>query len=373
MIIALATVSGFQNGIREKIIGINGHIIVDNISNVEGGIPASFSQSFESYTKAIRNTKGVTRADLVLIRPCIIHGGEEIDGMVAKGVDNDYQFGFLKENLIAGQIPDFKKDSAQALVSSTTARRLNLKVGDKLQAIFFRENMDGPKSARAIVPRIAGIFSTGLEDFDKTLIITHRSLLRRMVERNNSFSQWEIGLENYKKAPEISYQIAQKLKAGVFRVNPVQKYNRQVFDWLGLLDTNVVIILVLMILVACINMSTTLLILITERTQMVGILKAVGAANRKIRQIFIFQALFIAFVGLLIGNVIGLGFCYIQDRYQPIKLNVETYYVNHVLVDLEPWHIPAVNIGTMLICFLVLFLPSMVISRLTPVKTMRFQ
>ncbi len=373
MIIALATVSGFQNGIKEKIIGINGHIVIDDISNTEGAVPVPMDANKEKLGEKIKSVAGVSSVSTCAMRPCIIRADEEIDGMVAKGVDKDYNFDFLQANLIAGKIPDFNKDTNQVLISDATAKRLNLKIGEHLQVIFLKDEIEGLQNARAIVPVICGIFSTGLEDFDRSLIVTYRGLIRKMLPKSTTFTQWELKLSDFTKAPAVSDAIANQLPAGTFNINTVQRYNRQIFDWLSLLDTNVVIILGLMILVACINMCTTLLILITERTQMVGVLKAMGAGNAKLRQIFIYQAMFIAFVGLFIGNFIGISFCLIQQKYQLIKLPMETYYVNHVLIDIEPWHLPVVNIGTLLICFIVLFLPAMVISRLTPVKTMRFQ
>ncbi len=373
MFIALATVSGFQNGIKEKVIGIQGHIIVDNLLNTEGSVPTPLAHKFEKLSNSIFQTSGILNVSACLIRPCIVRSEGEIDGMLAKGVDRNYNFDFFKRNLVSGKIPDFDKDTNQAIISEATSKRLNLKVGDKLQAIFFKEEIEGPQMARAIVPVICGIFATGLEEYDKSLVITYRGLLRKMLPKNESFTQWEIVLKDYNQAEAIKTSIEQKLPAGVFSVNTVQRYNRQIFDWLGLLDTNVIIILALMTLITSITMCTTLLILITERTQMVGVLKALGAANQSIRSIFIYQAIFIAATGLALGNILGLGVCFLQQKYAFIRLPVETYYVNHVLIDIEAWHVLAVNLGTLAICFVVLFLPAMIISKLTAVKTMRFQ
>jgi lipoprotein-releasing system permease protein len=231
----------------------------------------------------------------------------------------------------------------------------------------------GDQRVKAMNPVISGIFSTGLDEFDKTIVITSRKLLRRMVDKDKSFTQWEVKLKDENTADAAAYKIIQELPAGVFNVNTAKRYNRQLFDWLGLLDTNVVIILFLMILVACINMSTTLLIMITERTQMVGTLKALGAANKKISAIFLYQGVFIAAIGLLIGNIAGYGFCILQQKYHFIKLNKETYYVDHVLIDVQWWHWPAVNAGTLVICTLFLLIPSMLINRLSPIRSIRFQ
>jgi lipoprotein-releasing system permease protein len=373
MIVALATVSGFQNGIREKITSAHGDVIIDDISNVEGAVPIPVERSFEKFTTQLQHITGVEGVYPCLIRPFIGKGKEEIDGMVAKGVDANYDFTFYKLNLIQGKIPDFAKDSNQILISSTTASRLGLKIGNRMKGLFFKTDAEGNQSIKAMNPTIAGIFNSGLDEFDKTFVLTSRKVLRRMTDPEFSFSQWEVKLKNSKDAEKIAYDAVQQLPVGRFNVNTAKKYNRQIFDWLGLLDTNVVIILFLMILVACINMSTTLLILITERTHMVGTLKALGAKNGSVAWIFLYQALIISAGGLLLGNVLGLGFCWLQDKYHLIKLNQETYYVSHVLIDIEPWHLPVVNIGTLLICLLVLFIPSMLIHRMTPVKSMKFE
>lgn len=373
MIIALATVSGFQNGIKEKVIGASGHIVIDDISNVEGSVPAPLKEKMEVYKKEIQSTKNVTSVQTCLLRPCIAKGDSEIDGMVAKGVDDDYDFGFYKANLVSGKVPNLAQDSNQVMVSATTAARLGLTIGKHMKALFFKTDSEGNQVVKAMNPVICGIFNTGLDEYDKTHLITSRKVLRRMVDRDLSFTQWEVQLDQFDMADSVAYQLVQKLPSGVFNVNTAKRVNRQIFDWLGLLDTNVFIILILMTMVACINMATTLLILITERTQMVGTLKALGANNGSISRIFLFQSIFIASAGLLLGNALGLGFCLLQQKYEFIQLNVETYYVNHVLIDIEPWHLPVVNLGTLGICVLVLLLPAMWIQRMTPVKSIKFQ
>jgi lipoprotein-releasing system permease protein len=373
MILALASVSGFQTGIKNKVLGVNGHIVVDDISNTEGAEPLPLPLSRENFTNDIRAISGVKSVSLVAIRPCIARGELEIDGMLARGVASNTDLSFFKENLLSGFIPDFAKDSNTALISSVTATRLGLKVGDRIQAIFFKEDSAGGKRPRAINPKICGIFSTGLEEYDKTLVITHISQIRKMMPKGTSFTQWEIRTDDFSKSEKVAEAIALKLPPGIFNINTAKRYNRQIFDWLALLDTNVVIILSLMLLVAGIGMCTTLLILVTERTSMIGTLKALGADNGGIRQIFIFQVVFIVGLGLILGNVLGLGLALLQDKFGFIRLNTETYYVNRVLIELNPLHLLLVNVGTILLCFVVLYLPAKVIGRLSPVKTMRFQ
>lgn len=347
--------------------------MVDDITNVEGSVPIPLTSNLEFLKNKIKIVPEVESVHTCLQRPFIARGKTEIEGMVAKGVDDDYVFNFYRENVTAGGIPDFKRDSNQVLISQATADRLSLKVGSRFTGLFFTADKNGNQRVKAMNPVISGIYNTGLDEFDRTVVITSRAVLRRMVDSGQSFSHWEVYIKDYSKADQVQYAIYQNLPAGKFNVNTARRYNRQIFDWLGLLDTNVVIILFLMILVACINMSTTLLILISERTQMVGILKAMGAGNRKISAIFLYQGLFITITGIIMGNIAGYALCKLQEKYEFIKLNQETYYVDHVLIDLQFWHLPAINIGTLLICGLVLFIPSLFINKLSPIKSIRFQ
>lgn len=373
MIIALATVSGFQSGIKNKVIGMNGHIVIDDISNTEGSEPLPIASGRQAFTRDIEKVKGIRSVSLVALRPCIARGGDEIDGMVAKGVSTSYNLQFFGQHLLQGELPDFSEDSNTALISDVTARRLKLKTGDRIQAIFIKQDSSGNSRARAINPVITGIFNTGLDEYDRTLILTHISQVRKVLPKGTSFTQWELLLNSSDSASLVADQLTATLPAGVFNINTAQRYNRQIFDWLALLDTNVVIIISLMLLVAAIGMCTTLLILITERTQMIGTLKALGAGNGSLRSIFIFQVIFITVGGLLLGNTIGIGLCLIQQQYGLITLNTETYYVNKVLIDIQPMAILLVNAGTIVLCSLVLFLPAGVIGRLSPIRVMRFQ
>ena len=373
MIIALSTVSGFQNGIKNKVIGMNGHMVIDDIANTEGSEPLPMESKRLAFTRDIVSVSGVKSVAVCAIRPCIVKGESEIDGMVAKGISSNYDFTFLAAQLIEGQVPDFQKDSNVAMISSLTAKRLGLKLGGRLQAIFFKEDSSGNRRPRAINPRIVGVYSTGLDDYDKTHFITHIAQVQKVMPVNTAFTQWELQLNPNVAEADCAEQLSKKLPPGVFNINPAARYNRQIFDWLALLDTNVIIIVSLMLLVAAIGMCTTLLILVTERTTMIGTLKAVGAKDAGIRGVFIYQVLFITSAGLLLGNAFGLGLCWLQQHFGFITLNTETYYVNKVLIAINPWHIALINLGTLLLCLLVMYLPARVIQRLNPIRIIKFQ
>ncbi len=373
MFIALSTVSGFQSGIKNKVIGINGDLVIDDISNTEGSEPIPMGAKQLAFTPDIQSVKGIRSVSVCAVRPCIVKGENEIEGMVAKGVSGSYDFSFLKNQLKRGIVPDFSKDTSTALISELTANRLGLDTGMFLQAIFFKEDSSGNTRPRAIRPRIVGVFTTGLDDYDKVHFITYIGMVQKVLPPAARFTQWEISMNDKAIATEVSESLSRKLPPGIFNIQPADRYNRQIFDWLALLDTNVIIILTLMLLVAVIGMCTTLLILITERTHMIGTLKALGARESRIRSIFQYQVILITGAGLLLGNAIGLGLCWLQHQYGWITLNTETYYVNKVLIEFNPSHIMWVNIGTVVACWLVLYLPARVIWRLSPIKSIKFQ
>jgi len=373
MFIALSTVSGFQSGIKNKVIGINGDLVIDDIINTEGSEPIPMGAKLLAFTTDIQSVKGVQSVSVCAVRPCIVKGENEIEGMVAKGVSNNYDFSFLQYQLTRGKVPDFDQDTTTAIISELTATRLGLDTGMFLQAIFFKEDSSGNRRPRAIRPRIVGVFATGLDDYDKVHFITHIGLVQKVLPPSARFTQWELKLDNTLPAVEVVNNLNKKLPAGIFNIQVAERYNRQIFDWLALLDTNVIIILTLMLLVAVIGMCTTLLILITERTHMIGTLKALGAKESGIRKIFQYQVTFITGMGLLLGNALGLGLCWLQYHFGFITLNTETYYVNKVLIEFNPMQILWVNTGTILICWLVLYLPARVIGRLSPIKSIKFQ
>lgn len=374
MIIALATVSGFQRGIKEKVIGLHGNVIVDNVENVESGEPVLLDRSFADSLKKLKKTEGVKSVAICTVRPCIAKGESEIDGMLAKGVESDYDFTFIKNHLVKGRIPDFNKDSNLVIISEVTAARLGLHLDDQFQAIFFKQDTSlGIQKPKAINPTICGIFSTGLEDFDKSFFITHYSVIKKALPVKNAFTHAEINLVDPSDADRVAETLSYQISPQYMQVRTAQRYDRQIFDWLKILDTNVVVILSMMILVAAINMCTMLLIMVTEKSSMIGTFKAFGARNSGIKKIFIYHSIYVTILGLCIGNAIGFGLCLLQQKFGIIKLNVETYYVNKVLIAFDVKEIVLVNLGTLLLCTLILYLPASSVSRLSPIRTIKFQ
>lgn len=378
MLISLATVAGFRSGIREKITGFSGHIAINalNNSNSLEQIPFLYDAALG---RQLRSRSEVANVSAVAQKPGIIKGEDDLDGILLKGVDTHYRWDFLRQALVQGRLPQYHADpgKAEALISSYTAKRLGLKPGDRLRILFIRSDSNGNNRTMAVGPRISGIYDTGLEEQDRLMAYTSLPLLQQVFRNGQAMTQWDIHLkpEWLQGNPAALQQAAENLHSlapSGLRALSIYEQQPQIFEWLGYLDTNVEIIIALMILVAAINMCIALLILIMERTNMIGLLKAFGAGNPGIRRIFLFHSSYIILFGLLLGNLAGLGFCWLQDTYGFIRLSKETYYVDRVLVEVIPWQVLLVNLITFVLILLVLFLPATLITRLSPARTIRF-
>lgn len=374
MILAVATVRGFQNAIKNKVIGVNGHVLVHHPANDKGSEPLLLDKNAYLLTPQLQKIAAKFQGKVfpIIQKPGILKGETELEGVVIKGVDDDFNYQFMSQHLIKGRLPIGINKAKEAIISKTTADRLGLDTGNSLKVIFFVDNEDGQKIAKAIAPQIVGIYSTGIDEFDKSLVLTHRKQLYKLLSDTSQISSWECYLPRFQLADSLSYALSNILDPQKYLAETVNKYHPEIFDWLEILDTNIIIILALMTLVAAITMCTTLLILVTNRANMVGILKAMGARNGKIKQIFIYQATAIASVGLLIGNIIALTLGTLQNGFGFLKLPEEIYYLDQVVLDFNLITLLWINLGTLLICALVLYLPATIITKLSPVKTIRF-
>ena len=378
MLISLATVTGFRDGIRQKVTGFTGHLAVNALNNNNSleQVPILRDAKVE---EGLWKMPRVDKVSAIAQKPGIIKGEDDLDGIVLKGVDHNYDWAFLKEALVEGRLPKHTDSAAAAevLVSRYTARRLKLKIGDKLRVLFISSDSFGNNTTSAVAPRISGIYETGLEEQDRLMAFTSLSLLQRVYRHPRVITQWEIRLkqEFLDRDPELLHRTTEFIHAQIpagLRAWNIFEQQPQIFEWLGYLDTNVEIIIVLMVVVASINMCIALMILLLERTNMIGLLKAFGAADGPIRRIFLTHAAFIILGGLALGNLFGLGFCYLQERFAFIRLPRETYYVDRMLVEIVPMHVALVNAGTFVLVLLVLFIPAAWVSRLSPVKTIKF-
>jgi lipoprotein-releasing system permease protein len=304
------------------------------------------------------------------MKPGIIKTHTEIEGVVLKGVDKTYNWTFFKKNLITGKVLDFAdtvQSKKQLLISQLIADRLRLKVGDKIWMYF----VQAPLRTRAFT--ITGIFSTGIEEVDKQYVIGDLSLINRLNGwKPDEIGGYEIQLNDFDDINATANNIDNILPTKLKSFTVMENY-AVIFSWLDLLDGNTFVVLTLMILVAVINMISALLIMIVERTTMVGMLKAMGANNWDIQKVFLYNAFYLIGLGMLFGNIFGLGFGYFQSHTHFFKLDQASYYMSFVPIQFNWLELVILNICTLIICLLVMIIPSMLVTRIEPVKAIQFK
>lgn len=371
MLVSVATGIGLQQKIREKVSAFNGQIIISNYDNNNSDVtlvPISKKQDFYPNFKSIPE---VSHIQAVASKAGIIRTENAFEGIIFKGVGSDYDWNNIKEYLVEGKIPDFSKTlNEDVLISRFLADRLGLKVGDNFNTFFIKEEQGKMPNSRRF--KIAGIFSSGFQDFDATYIIGDI----RHIQRINKWSPDQIGafevfVKDFKNIKTTGSQIYEQTSSGLDTKTIIEKYS-YIFDWLQLFDFNIIVILAVMILVATINMVVALLVLILERTQMIGILKALGASNWTVRKIFLYNAFYLIIRGLFWGNIIGISLLLIQQQFGVIPLNPENYYVNQAPVYINWTYVVLLNLLTITVCFIVLLIPSYLITKISPVKAIRF-
>ncbi|QZE14496.1 ABC transporter permease [Halosquirtibacter laminarini] len=376
IILAVSITIGFKKEVKDKVVGFGSHIQLLNYStsNSYDNIPILSDEDWVALVNSLPNVKHI---ETFATKPGIIHTGKEIEGIVLKGLDKDHQWNFFKEHLIQGKVLDLNKDKATngIMISQIIADRMMLKEGDPIRMYFMKQAQAVPQMRKFI---IKGIFSTSLTEFDKAFALVD---IRQIQHLNkwapNQVSGFDITLHDFNNLDETNYRIQDIIlnyKENVPTIRPVsitQKY-REIFDWLNLIDMNVWVILGLMIAVAGFNMVSGLLILILERTQMIGILKAVGAQNKSIRKLFLYITGLLITKGLFWGNAIALILCFIQKKFGIIPLDKSSYYVDTVPIELNFTYLIILNVATLIITLIMLIIPSMVISRISPDKAIKF-
>jgi lipoprotein-releasing system permease protein len=369
MILAVAIVKGFKTEIREKVRGFSGDIQISKLNLNSSYENTPFSMSDADFTK-ISTGQGVLFMQPFATKPGIINTGEEAEGVVLKGVDKSYNSQYFKNILIAGQFIDFAdsiKSKSQILISKFTSDRLNLKVGDDF-LMYFIEN-----SLRKRKFKIVGIYNLGVEEVDKVFVIGDINLIRGLNNwEKNQVGGYELRVNNFDNLEQIEARVYDELSAELKSYTVKQNYPA-IFEWLSLLDVNTQVILILMMAVAVINMISALLIMILERTNMIGILKALGNSNWNIRKIFLYNAGYLIGLGLFWGNILGIGLGFIQFKTHFLKLDQASYYISFVPVQLDIQDILLLNAGTLIISLLVLLIPSLLVSRISPLKAIRFK
>lgn len=372
MIISVATGIGLQQKIREKVSAFNGHIVISNYDNNQSEAtltPISKNQKF--YPK-FNSVAGISHIQAVATKAGIIRTEKAFEGIIFKGVGTDYQWDNIQEYLVAGHLPNLSSQlNSEVVISQFLADRLELKVGDAFNTFFIKENQNQLPNIRRL--KITGIFNSGFQEFDATYIIGDIRHVQRMNKWSpNQIGAFEIFVQDFDQIQSLGEEVYQQTPSNLDAKTIIEKYS-YIFDWLLLFDFNIIIILGVMILVATINMVVALLVLILERTQMIGILKALGASNWSVRKIFLYNAFYLILRGLLWGNCIGIGVLLIQKYFGIIQLNPENYYVNQAPVYFNLGYIAALNLLTVGVCFLVLLIPSYIITKISPIKAIRYE
>jgi len=374
MLIAIATGVGLKNKIREKVAAFNGHVQISNFDNNNSEVSLSPVSINQDFYPEFKNVEGVRHVQAVATKGGIIRTADTFEGMLAKGVGTDYDWNTFEEYLVDGRLPDYSgKLNEEVLVSSLMANRLQLTVGDSFFSFFLRDG-DASKPPNNRRFEIVGIYDSGFEEFDETYVFVDIRHIQRMNKwEENQIGNFEVFLDDFDQLDEKSNEIYNKTLSNLDTQNIKSKYYR-IFEWISLFDFNIALIIGIMVIVGGINMITALLVLILERTQMIGILKALGSANWSIRKVFLYNAAYLIAIGLFWGNLIGLGVIFLQNKYRMFKFpNPEEYYIDYIPVHMDLTTIFLLNIGVMLLCLLMLLIPSYIITKITPVKAIQFE
>ena len=374
MILSLSIGSGFKQQIRDKIIGFGSHIqIVSYDYNLSYEVnPISDDPSLCNELSAL---DGVVRIQRFATKPGLIKTDQEMQGVVLKGIGPDYDLSFFKNILVAGKMPAYQTDSTslEILISDDLSRLLQLNVGDNVYMYFFQDQI------RARRFNITGIYNSDLPDLDKLFVLAD---IRQVQRLNNwQFDQiagYEVLIDQYDRMDEIGEQVYETTAMHLYddgtmlRSRTIRQAQPQVFSWLDLLDMNIAVIIILILLVAGFNMISGLLILILERTNMIGILKAIGMANWPLRKTFLYLSAHIAIRGLIWGNIIGIGLCVLQQLFGVVKLDPENYFLETVPIHINLLHLLLLNAGAVLAIFLMMIGPSYLAARISPVRAILF-
>lgn len=371
MIISVATGIGLQQKIRQKVAAFNGHIIITNYDENQSQLSITPISTHQDFYPKFKNVEGINHVQAVATKSGIIRTETAFEGIIFKGVGKDYRWNNLQEYLISGKLPNLNNQlNDEVLISEFLANRLNLKVGDKFNTFFMKEDTNQNPNLRVF--RIIGIFNSGFQEFDSTFIIGDIRHIQRINKwESDQVGAFEVFVNDFNAIQEKGLEVYEKTGSTLDTQTIVEKYY-YIFEWLKLFDFNIIVILIIMIAVATINMVVALLVLILERTQMIGILKSMGANNWAVRKIFLYNAFYLISKGLFWGNLIGIGMLLIQQNFGVIKLNPENYYVNEAPVFIDFGYIFLLNLGTILICLLILLIPSYIITKITPIKAIRF-
>lgn len=375
MILSVAIVIGFKKEVRNKVIGFGSHIQITNFDNNSSYETTPIAVS-DSLLQALQEFPGIKHIEGYATKMGILKTDSDFQGVVLKGIDTDYDWSFFRNNLKEGELLTIapQKTSTDVLISRYLSDLLGLKLGDSILTYFVQEDV------RARKFNIAGIYETGFMDYDKLFVLADIKQIRRLNGwEKDEVSGLELLVDDYDKLDQIAEDLyfnlveKQDRHGNTYFTRSIKEMNPMIFNWLDVLDVNVVVILILIFAVAGFTMISGLLIIILERTNMIGILKALGENNVSIRKIFLYISFFLIGKGMLWGNMVGIVICLIQSHFRIIKLDPSIYYLDAVPIDLSIVSLILLNIGTLCASMLMMLGPSYLITKIDPAKSIRFE
>ncbi len=379
MILSISIITGFKKEIRNKITGFGGHIQISNFDSNNSFDISPIDRELE-FLSELDQIQGIKSIQSIATKPAIIKTKTDIQGVVLKGIDTDFDTSFFAQNLVEGKMIKISKDQKtdDILISQKLATMLKLKVGDKFIAFFIDSRVESRPYNRRVF-RISGMYRTSLEAFDEQFIFADI----KHIQTLNNWENYEIGgfeilINNYEDLDYLTWETKAVVETKFLedgsrlQVTNIKQKNPQIFDWLNLLNANVKFILILMIVVAIINMVSGLIILILDRTPSIGLLKALGTNNRMMRNIFLYQAGYLIVQGLFYGNLFALVIMIIQDKFHVVKLDHASYFIDYAPINFNFLHIIIINLASLFAIFLFMLLPAIIVTRIEPVKTLRY-
>ena len=375
MLVSVSIVLGFQKEVQDKVLGFGAHIKVLNYKSIgqQEFSPIVIDDSITSKLQAIPNVASVAR---FCIKPGMLKTDANFKGIAIQGIGQDYDQSFISSHLVKGEIPEFTDSvsSGKLVISQAMAREMQVDTGQEIYAYFFE------KTVRARKFTVAGIYQTNLTDFDKNFAYTDLCTIHRLLGWDSQqYAGAEIRLKDFERLDETLMDVINKVNhkqdayGNYYSSLTIRQEHPQIFAWLQLLDMDIVVILILMICISTFTAVSGLLIIILERTNFIGIMKALGARNKQVRHLFLNYALLIILRGIVLGNLLAFALIYLQKQFGLITLDPEVYYVEAVPVLVNWWWVLAIDLGTLVVSALAMIVPSFVVSNITPAKSIRFE
>lgn len=369
MTVAVAIVTGFREEVKNKVVGFEADLRITHYDSNKSFEPQPIPKNKELIAQ-IAQVEGVKHVQVFATKAGIIRTADDIEGIVVKGVGSDFNWQFFGKHIERGrtfQVTDSARTN-EAIISAQTAHRMKLDVGSKMEVYFIQDN-----TQRARVFDVVGVYRTGLEEMDRLYILADIAHVQRLNNwEPDMVAGYEVQVTNFQQVENQAEAVMELLPYDHF-AQTIKELQPQMFDWLELQNINVQVIITLMLLVAGFNMVSALIIIIIERVNMIGLLKTLGMANGDVQRIFLIQGLYLTGIGLTLGNLLGIGACLLQQHFGWVTLPEESYYMKVVPINLELWHLLALNAGSLLVCFLMLLGPSFMVARISPLKAVRYR